>query len=278
MGLCRTTFGRADHVRRVFDAVRADSDCLVDRSGRMGVRGHRQTGGVCVLDQQPQLLDRELGNEHVGARGDQAAACHYLDHVNLSLHPFSYGTHDLVFAADLAAEVAAVSAWGGDRRTRGNNPGQPVVHLPLRVSPFDDIEVPIAEVTDRRHTSGELASQRLADHGVDLFRRVPGSPVQRHHVAVADEVDMRVDQPRQDGRIAVVDQLTIGGQLVPHRLDADNATVLDENSDTAGAEIFTVEGLGCPDREHTAWLSKPIGACQRASHVRNQHEASELRL
>jgi hypothetical protein len=36
--------------------------------------------------------------------------------------------------------------------------------------------------------------------------------------------------------------------------------------------------MGCPDREHTAWLSKPIGACQRASHVRNQHEASELRL
>jgi hypothetical protein len=257
MGLCRTTFGRADHVRRVFDAVRADSDCLVDRSGRMCVHGHRQTGGVCLLDQQPQLLDRELGNEHVGARSDQAAACHHFDHVNPSRHPLSYGSHDLVRAADLAAEVAAVSARGGDWWTGGKDPGQPIVHQPLRVPPFDDIEVPIAEVTDRCHTSGELASQRLADHGVDFFRGVPGSTVQRHHVAVADEVDMRVDQPRQHGRIAVVDQLTIGGQLVPHRLDADNATVLDENSDTTGAEIFTVEGMSCPEREHTAWLPKP---------------------
>jgi hypothetical protein len=60
MGLGRTTFGRTAHIRCVFDAIHADSDGLVDRSGRMGVRGHRQTGGVCLLDQQPQRLDREL--------------------------------------------------------------------------------------------------------------------------------------------------------------------------------------------------------------------------
>ena len=258
MGLCRTTFGRADQIRRVFDAVRADCDGLVDRSGRMGMRGHRQTGGVCLLDQQPQLLDRELRCVHVGARGDQAAACHYLNYVNLSLHPLSYGSHDFVRAADLAAEVAAVATRGGDRWTGGKDPGQPIVNLPLRVAPFHHTEVPVAEVTDGRHTGGELASQRLADHLVDLFRRVPGDALQRHHAAVADEVDMRVDQPGQHGRIAVVDQLTIGGRLVPHRFDPDNAALLHEYSAATGAEILTVEGMGCTDREHTAWLSNPL--------------------
>ena len=104
MCLGRTPFGRADHVGRVFDAVHADSHGLVDSSGRMRVRGDRQTGGVCLLDQQPQLLNRELWGEHVGARGDHAAACHHLDHVNLSLYPLAYGSHDFARAADLTAE------------------------------------------------------------------------------------------------------------------------------------------------------------------------------
>ncbi len=98
-----------------------------------------------------------------------------------------------------------MASRGGNRRTGGNDPGQRVVNLPLRVSPFHHIEVPVAEVTDRRHTSGELPSQGLDDHGVDFFWRVLREPLQRHHTAVADEVDMRVDQPRQHGRIAVID-------------------------------------------------------------------------
>ena len=59
---------------------------------------------------------------------------------------------------------------------------------------------------------------------------------------------MRVDQPGQHGRIAVIDQLTIGGRLVPHRFDPDNVALLHEYSAATGAEIFTVEGMGCTDR------------------------------
>ena len=54
MGLGRTAFGRADHIRRVFDAVHADSHGLVNRGGRIRVGGDRQTGGVRLLDQRPQ--------------------------------------------------------------------------------------------------------------------------------------------------------------------------------------------------------------------------------
>jgi hypothetical protein len=49
----------------------------------------------------------------------------------------------------------------------------------------------------------------------------PETRSSRHHTAVPDEMDVRVDQPRQHRRIAVVDQLTIGRRLVPHRLDAN---------------------------------------------------------
>jgi hypothetical protein len=45
--------------------------------------------------------------------------------------------------------------------------------------------------------------------------------------------------------------------LVPHRLNPDNASVIDEHGGTTGPEIFTIEGSGCPDREHTAWLPNP---------------------
>src|SRR5512133_1004526 len=85
------------------------------------------------------------------------------------------------------------------------------------------------------------------------------------------------DQPRQHGRIAIVDKLTIRRWLVPHRLNPDNATVLDEHCGTTGAEILTIKGVVCTDREHIAWLPNPA-ARVNASQLRNQHEASELRL
>ena len=57
--------------------------------------------------------------------------------------------------------------------------------------------MPVAKVTHCRHASGELPSQRFADHGVDLFPRKLRDPLQRHDAAVADQVDMRVDQPQE---------------------------------------------------------------------------------
>jgi hypothetical protein len=86
-----------------------------------------------------------------------------------------------------------VASVAGDRWSGGNDPGQPVVTLPLCVSPFHHLEVPVAEVTDRCHTSGELPAQCLDNHGVDFFRRVLREPLQRHHTAVADQVNMGVD-------------------------------------------------------------------------------------
>jgi hypothetical protein len=147
-----------------------------------------------------------------------------------------------------------VATRGGNRRTGSNDRGQPVINLPLRISPFHHIEVPVAKVTNRRHTSGELPPKRLDDHRVDLFRRVLRKPLQRHHPVVADEVHMRVDQPRKHSRIAVVEQLTVGWWLVPHRLNPDNAAILHQHRRATGPEIFTIECAICTDRKHTAWL------------------------
>jgi hypothetical protein len=94
----------------------------------------------------------------------------------------------------------------GDRWAGGHDRGQPVVNLLLRVSPVHHVEMPVAEVTNRRHTSGQLPSQRPGDHGLYLVRGIPGDALQRQSTAVANEVDMSVNQPRQYSRIAVVDQ------------------------------------------------------------------------
>jgi hypothetical protein len=65
---------------------------------------------------------------------------------------------------------------------------------------------------------------------------------------------MHIDQPRQHGRVALIDQLTIGGRLVRGRLDSDDAPVLEEHSGTTAPEIFAIEGIICTEREHTVWL------------------------
>jgi hypothetical protein len=135
--------------------------------------------------------------------------------------------------------------------------GSPSLNLPLRVPPFYYGETPVAEVTDRRHASDKVASQGLDDHIVDFFPRVPGDALQRHHTAVTDKVDMGIDQPRQHGRIAVVQLLTIRRRLVRRRLDFDDAPILDKHCGTTGREIVTVEGMVCTDGEHTAWLPNP---------------------
>src|SRR5829696_3978565 len=113
------------------------------------------------------------GDEYVGPSGHHAAAGHHLYHINMSLRPLPHGSHDFARAAHLTAEEAAMPARDGDRWTGGNDPGQPVVNLPLRVSPLHHVEVPVAEVADCRHTSGQLPSQRLGDYGLDLLRGVP---------------------------------------------------------------------------------------------------------
>jgi hypothetical protein len=67
------------------------ADSLVDRRGRTGVGGCRQIGGVCAQPASAATRSRTR-SEHV-------------DHLNLSLYPLPYGSHDLVRAAHLAAEV-----------------------------------------------------------------------------------------------------------------------------------------------------------------------------
>jgi hypothetical protein len=113
-------------------------------------------------------------------------------------------------------------------------------------------------------SGSSVASQRLDDHGVNRFRRIFCDPLQRHPAVIADDVDMGVDQPRQYSRIAVIEQLTIGRWLVPHRLSPDNATILEEHRGTAEPEIFTHRRHGLHGSRTHRMATQPTGACQRA--------------
>src|SRR5215207_5712564 len=189
----------------MFYALDPDSDGLVHGSCRMGVRGYRQTCRVRLLDQQPKPFDRELWSEHIASCGDQAAAGHHFDHVNLSLHPLAYRSQDLVRAADLTAEVAAVATGSGDGWTGGNDPGQPVVicHCASRRSTTLKCQSPrsrtVVTPAASCRRSDSLTTASISSRGSSATRSsamTPLSPTRWTCVSIS---------PRKHGRIAIID-------------------------------------------------------------------------
>jgi hypothetical protein len=71
----------------------------------------------------------------------------------------------------------------------------------------------------------------------------------------------------------------VGGQVAVddarRHTSGELAPLLHEYSAATGAEIFTVEGMGCTDPEHTAWLSNPL-APVNGSYVRNHVATKDL--
>jgi hypothetical protein len=61
-------------------------------------------------------------------------------------------------APKLALQPDDVLSSGGCT-DRSKDPGQAILNLPLRVAPLHHAELPVAEVTDGRYTSGKVPSQ-----------------------------------------------------------------------------------------------------------------------
>ncbi len=55
------------------------------------MRGNRQAGGVSLVDHTPQLLQDELAEQHLRARGREPAAGHDLNDVDAALGAFLHG-------------------------------------------------------------------------------------------------------------------------------------------------------------------------------------------
>ncbi len=134
------------------------------------VRGHRQAVPMGLLDEERQLLARELRAQDVRPRGGHAATGHHLDDVDAAVGAFPHRSGDGVPPLDLAAHVVAVAVRARQRRAGCEDRGlRPHATAALPVAVLDGDPVPVTEIADRRHAGGQLALQRLLDDARQLL-------------------------------------------------------------------------------------------------------------
>ena len=102
----------------------------------------------------------------------------------------------------------------GQRRPRGQDGrfGCGAIAGPLPVAPVHDGVSAITQVTNGGDARGQLALQAFGDDPIDLVIAEPGHPVECAGSAVANEVDVGVDESRQDGCVAIADDLPLLAQ------------------------------------------------------------------
>ena len=201
-----------------------------------------------LLDHAAQLREGELAGGEVGAGRHGAAAGHHLHDVDPSLRSLPHGGPQRVLAGHLAAHHPAVPADRGDGRTGGDD-----VRAVVRgraVAALHDRPAVVAQVPDRRHARGQLLGERRLDHGVQLVGRELRQALQGAVVGVAAQVDVRVDEARQQRAVGEVDEL----DAVRHRraggLHPGDPPVVDEDHCAVRPQRLAVEGPRRPYRQH----------------------------
>jgi hypothetical protein len=120
----------------------------------------------------------------------------------------------------------------------------------------------VPQVADRGDPARQLGGHRRGDHGVEFAVVEFGELVQGPGAAVPAQVHVGVDEPREQrgpGQFGDGDAGRGGGR---RRLDADDATALDQDEQAAGQQPFAVERPGCPVPVHDDPLG-PVGGWRR---------------
>ena len=222
----------------------------------MGVRGHQHSGGVRLRHDHRHLVGGELCPHHIGARRGHASTGHHLDDIDLPLGALADRGRDGVRAIDHTAHVIAMTRRFGQRRSRGQDGrfGCGAIVGPLAVAPVHDGVSAITEVTDGGDARGQLALQAFGDHPIDLVIAEPGHPVECAGSAVANEVDVGVDESRQNGRVAIADDLPLLAQAWKPRFDGDDPVLLDQHRGRARTERLAVEQPRALNRDHALFV------------------------
>ena len=190
--------------RHVLQAVGPGRHPVRDRRHGVRVRGHLQPVPVRLVHRGPQHFRRELGQMLVGAWRQGPAAGHDLDDVDAALHVLAHrGPHPRLGRLRAPAQVVAVPGRrGGDRRPGREDGRQPG----LAAQPERQV-VPVAQVPDR----GDAAAQgRLPGPDHRRYRLLVGAGrecADRVRAGVEGQVDVGVDQSRQQRRPAQVDDV-----------------------------------------------------------------------
>ena len=180
-------------------------DTVDDRLERVGVGGDREAVPVRFVDQRREVVGGELPAVDVGARGQEAAGGHHLDHVDAALGVLADGVPHAALGD--AAEEVAVPACRGDGRARGHDRREAGAGLAQAQGEV----VAVAEVAHRGDARAQLGGGGLRhrlQHGVVVARGEGGDGVEPR---VEREVHVGVDQPGEEGGLAEVEHLDLGG-------------------------------------------------------------------
>ncbi|GAB3875509.1 hypothetical protein GCM10029964_019870 [Kibdelosporangium lantanae] len=187
----------------MFQAVHTRGDRVGDGPRTVRVRGDGQAEPVGLGDGGTQVVSVELGLLLARAGGQGAAAGHDLDDVTPALGPFPDRRPDVHSGP---AEVVAVSVRGGDRRPGRHQRGHPgAVTQPQR-----EIAT-VTQVADGGHTRAHGRPARLGHGRDDVGVRPCGERGDRIGASVEREVDVRVDQTRQQCRARQVHDVGVLG-------------------------------------------------------------------
>ena len=217
-------------VDAVLDRVDAGAEGVLDPLRRLGVGHHLLAGAGRLLHARPDLLDREMGVVRVVAGREDAAR-------GADLHPIGARPDDLADAQP--HRLDAVDDLGGDvvlfDPAYEGTAGKVVVGVAagLAQDGYRHQQPGAGEVAalDRRpHAGGRHA--RVTDGGEARLERLPGADhagqdaerggrqqdlAEVEAVAVGGEVDVAVDQPRQQGQALGVDLQRRPPERIPHR-------------------------------------------------------------
>ena len=196
-------------------------DTVDDRLERVGVGGDREAVPVRLVDQRHEVVGGELPAVDVGARGQEAAGSHHLDDVDAALRVLADGVPHPALG-DPTEEVA-VPARRGDRRPRRHDRGEAGAGLAQAQGEV----VAVTEVAHRGDARAQLGGGGLRhrlQHGVVVARSEGGDRVEPR---VEREVHVGVDQAGQQGGVAEIEHLGIGGGRAG--ADLGDPPVLDEH-------------------------------------------------
>ncbi|MDT7647387.1 MAG: hypothetical protein QOC75_4387 [Pseudonocardiales bacterium] len=199
----------------MFDGVDAGLDSGADRVGPVGVRGDPQAGAAGLGDDDPELPGGELRFVHGGAaRCQLPAAGHHLDQVGAGVDVAADLLPELGVAVagqvDVTTEEPAVPAADGDGRPGGNDARAGAFAGGDGVAQVECGAV-VAQVADGGDAGPEGRAGALRHSGEQLLGAGSLEGPDRIGAGVEREVDVAVDQSRQQRRAGEVVPAGVGG-------------------------------------------------------------------
>ena len=192
------------HEGAVLECADSGVDGPADALDAVRVRRDRLVDSCRLLDDHCQLRGGELGVPGRRSGRHEPAGGHDLDQVGAALVVGADHAAQIVLAVSLGAHEPAVPAGDGDRPGRHDHPraacqarGDGVTHDHIQVGPR-------TQVACGGHAHAEQFPCAAQHQDQLLLVGLAAHPRGRIRAAVEPEMDVAVDQARQDGRARVV--------------------------------------------------------------------------